>query len=341
MNIYSRIAVFLAALLLVGTYVQPLWRIDLWAPQYPEGLVMKIWLNKLSGDVEVINGLNHYIGMAPIKTEMFPEFTYLPIIVGVYVGLGLLTALFGRFRLLATYLGALALAGGVALYDFWRWAYDYGHNLDPQAPIQVPGMAYQPPLIGYKALLNFGAYSIPDVGGWLFLLAGLLVVGATVLEWLWIRNPAHKPRNAPQTRSIKAALFGFVWLIQGCGIQPDPIHYGQDACQYCKMTIVDQRYGVEYLTHKGKAFKFDDVACMAHYLAENNVAETDVALLLVNDFLQPGQLVDARRAGFIRQDQFHSPMGGNTAAFGSLAQARKQANGTRVLRWNDLKKHIN
>jgi copper chaperone NosL len=54
--------------------------------------------------------------------------------------------------------------------DFYRWNYEYGHNLDPNAAIKVPGMAYQPPLIGYKQLLNFGAYSIPDIGGWMNIL---------------------------------------------------------------------------------------------------------------------------------------------------------------------------
>jgi hypothetical protein len=53
------------------------------------------------------------------------------------------------------------------MIDFWLWEYDYGHNLNPNAPIIVPGMSYQPPLLGFKQLLNFGAYSYPDVGGWI------------------------------------------------------------------------------------------------------------------------------------------------------------------------------
>ena len=60
--------------------------------------------------------------------------------------------------------------------DFWKWEYNYGHNLSTDAPIQVPGMSYQPPLIGYKQLLNFGAYSIPDIGGWLMAVAGVIMV---------------------------------------------------------------------------------------------------------------------------------------------------------------------
>lgn len=67
--------------------------------------------------------------------------------------------------------------------DFWRWEYNYGHNLNPNAAIIVPGMAYQPPLIGYKKLLNFGAYSVPDTGGLIFIGVGLLLLTAVIIEF--------------------------------------------------------------------------------------------------------------------------------------------------------------
>lgn len=67
--------------------------------------------------------------------------------------------------------------------DFYRWNYEYGHNLDPNAAIKVPGMAYQPPVLGYKELLNFGAYSIPDTGGWLLVTAGFLLSLIIIKEY--------------------------------------------------------------------------------------------------------------------------------------------------------------
>jgi copper chaperone NosL len=48
------------------------------------------------------------------------------------------------------------------MYDFYMWEYDYGHQLNPDAPIKVPGMTYQPPLIGSKQLLNITAVSLPS-----------------------------------------------------------------------------------------------------------------------------------------------------------------------------------
>ncbi|MBK7360447.1 MAG: hypothetical protein IPI96_14625 [Saprospiraceae bacterium] len=132
---------------------------DLFAPQYPEGLTMKIWLNTLKGDVEIINGLNHYIGMRHIKVEMFPEFEFLIYVVGFYILLGLLVAYFGRLAILFWYIVFTAFGGVFAMFDFYRWGYDYGHNLDETAAIKVPGLSYQPPLLEYKRLLNFDAYS--------------------------------------------------------------------------------------------------------------------------------------------------------------------------------------
>jgi len=178
----SQALLVLGSLGLIITYFTPLWRIDLWAPQYPEGLSMKIWLTRLSGDVDIINGLNHYIGMAHIKEEMFPEFKILPYFVGFYLVFGLLTAFLKNKRVLVALLSVLIIGGIIAIYDFWKWGYEYGHNLNPEAAIKVPGMSYQPPLIGYKELLNFGAYSIPDTGGWFFLLLGLITIGVTFYE---------------------------------------------------------------------------------------------------------------------------------------------------------------
>ena len=148
----TRILLALAALAMISGYFLPLWEIQLWAPQYPEGLNMKIWLNHLSGDFDIINGLNHYIGMKHIKQEMFPEFGYMGYVLGFLIAVGLLPALTGKRSLLVAFVVILFIGAGLGIYDFWRWGYDYGHNLDPKAAISVPGMSYDPPIIGYKSL---------------------------------------------------------------------------------------------------------------------------------------------------------------------------------------------
>lgn len=180
----SRLLVAISALLMISAYFVPLWQILMWAPQYPEGLEMKIWINTISGDVKIISALNHYIGMKHIEVSMFPEFKYMIYIVGVLLVFGLLTALLRKRSILWVYFILLIATGIAALVDFYLWGYDYGHNLDPTAPIVVPGMSYQPPLIGSKQLLNFTAFSGPDMGGWIFVTAFILVTAVIVYERL-------------------------------------------------------------------------------------------------------------------------------------------------------------
>lgn len=178
----SKIVLICIGICLVVSIFVPLWRIELSAPQYPEGLVLQIYSNKLGGQVEIINGLNHYIGMKTLHKEDFLEFTILPYIIGAFALFSVIVMFIGRKRFLYLLLLSFLLFGGIAMVDFYRWNYNYGHNLDPNAAIIVPGMSYQPPLIGFKQLLNFGAYSIPDWGGWLFVISGILMIFATLIE---------------------------------------------------------------------------------------------------------------------------------------------------------------
>src|SRR5690242_4675760 len=186
----SRIAIAISALAMISAYFVPLWRILMWAPQYPEGLGMHIWINNITGDVRIISALNHYIGMRHIEVSMFPEFKYMIYIVAFVIAIGLLTSLVNKRFMLVSYVVLIVACGIGALVDFYLWGYDYGHNLDPNAAIVVPGMAYQPPVIGTKQLLNFTAFSGPDVGGWIFVGAGILAIGALVYEIVISRRKA-------------------------------------------------------------------------------------------------------------------------------------------------------
>jgi copper chaperone NosL len=179
----SRVIIAVTSLVISAAYFFPVWRIDLFAPQYPEGLVLKIWLNNLKGDVDIINGLNHYIGMKKLNVEMFPEFTYLVYLVAGFILYGLVIAITGSRKILFSYLVVSVIGGILAIYDFYQWCYDYGHNLNPDAPIKVPGMAYQPPLIGHKKLLNFDAYSMPDVGGYVIISVVFIAAVIWFLEY--------------------------------------------------------------------------------------------------------------------------------------------------------------
>lgn len=183
LTVTNRIIVLVCGIALFAVLFVPLWQIELAAPQYPEGLVLKMYPNRIAGNVDIINGLNHYIGMKTLYTEDFLEFTILPYIITFFAVLSLAVGLFLRtFKWLLGLFSLFVIFGIVAMADFWRWEYQYGHDLDPNAAINVPGMSYQPPLIGYKQLLNFGAYSVPDTGGWIFIVVGLSLLVAVALQ---------------------------------------------------------------------------------------------------------------------------------------------------------------
>ncbi len=180
---WIRVVLILCGLALVVVLFVPMWRIDLVAPQYPEGLMLLIYPNNLGGNVDIINGLNHYIGMKTLHTEDFMEFTVLPYLIGFFAAAFIVTGIVGKRKILNILFVLFVSFGALAMYDFWRWEYNYGHNLNPEAAIIVPGMAYQPPLIGYKQLLNFGAYSFPDIGGWIFVGAGAALFLCVIAAW--------------------------------------------------------------------------------------------------------------------------------------------------------------
>jgi len=187
MNRLSRVLVVAAALAVAAMLVTPLWTVHLGAPQYPEGIGMVIRINTVRGagefDLMKINQLNHYIGMKVIDPDAIPELKFMPWIVGALALAGLGVAAAGRRRLLMVWLAVFALFGAVGLADFWRWEYDYGHDLDfENAIIKVPGMTYQPPIIGTKQLLNFTATSWPATGAMAAALAAALGVAALMVS---------------------------------------------------------------------------------------------------------------------------------------------------------------
>jgi len=332
----ARLITVIASIAMLFVLFLPIWRIELSAPQYPEGLVLKIYAHKIGGDVDIVNGLNHYIGMRTLHTRDFVEFIALPYIIGGLLSIGLLMALLNKRRLFYTWVGLFLLTAVISMIDFYRWEYNYGHNLDESAPIKVPGMAYQPPLIGYKQLLNFSAYSIPDTGGWIFAGVGGLLVFAAFLE---IRRQIRRKGLIPSSLASGIVLLLLI-LLAGCGTTPSPIRYGQDNCDYCKMGITDRRFAFEVLTQKGKAYKFDDMHCLLGYLQSDRLSKSQIAEIYFADFSGNGRWAKAAASYLLRSPAIHSPMNGDIAAFVLLDSMNKYKNelqGQPVL-WKDLYK---
>src|SRR4029079_8149110 len=96
----GRILFVLSGLAVFSILSFPMWQIQLSAPQYPEGLVLLIYPNRLGGNVDIINGLNHYIGMKPLHASDFIEFTLLPYLIIFYSVLFIITGLIGKRKLM-------------------------------------------------------------------------------------------------------------------------------------------------------------------------------------------------------------------------------------------------
>ncbi len=329
-SMLSRFLIALGGLALIACLFVPIWSIDLDAPQYPEGLNLKIYANKIGGNVEIINGLNHYIGMKTLHKEDFIEFTVLPYILMFFSVVFVLVAIIGSRKLMNLLLAIFIVFGIVSMVDFWRWEYDYGHDLNPNAAIIVPGMAYQPPLIGFKQLLNFGAYSMPDIGGYIIVLSGFLLLSAVVLE---IRN---KNRLSKISNKQTAAVAAFLFFFSSCEHKPKAINLNKDNCHNCEMTISDKRFGAEILTKKGRVHKFDDLSCLLRFLQRDSTQKQ--AIFYVTDFITPNKLIDASSAIFIKGQNVNSPMGGNIAAFTSLDSAKVYAEklDAQILNWKEV-----
>jgi copper chaperone NosL len=218
----------------------------------------------------------------------------------------------------------------LSMYDFWKWEYDYGHNLDDNAAIKVPGMAYQPPLIGFKQLLNFGAYSIPDTGGWIFIGAGFILVFVSVFEWRKGR------RRIPFTPN--ALLLFLIFLLSGCSDVPEPIRISRDECIYCRMKIEDPRFACEMVSDKNKIMKFDDVFCVIQYVKEGKIKRENIRNIFLCDYSNNHQFIRSDSTYLLMSEGLQSPMNGNIAAFRSTEDLGKVHNdlGGLVVTWERI-----
>jgi copper chaperone NosL len=179
----ERRLIWVAALVLVPVFflpVLPIWVMKLWAPQYREGLTLSIYANTIRGDLQSINILNHYVGMKHITPDDFREFRFLPQALTGFGLLALLAALFNRRWIAMLGWVAYTVFAGFMFNDYARWLWQYGHDLDPRAPIKLP--LFTPPLIGIAHMANFHVLSVPGPGTLLLGLAWLLGPLAIVLE---------------------------------------------------------------------------------------------------------------------------------------------------------------
>jgi copper chaperone NosL len=131
----------------------------------------------------------------------------------------------------------------------------------------------------------------------------------------------------------------FSLFFTACTVEPQAINYGQDACDFCKMNIVDQQHAAEIVTKKGKAFKYDAIECMMNYLNRNDLSSDEMAFLLITNYNQPGELIDAKKAIYIHSEAIPSPMGAFLSGVDNADSAKQivEVKGGSYFQWDELK----
>jgi hypothetical protein len=196
----ARLLLVALVLPLLLSFAFPLWRISMTAPQYPDGLTLDIYSHRLVGgndghDVQEINVLNHYIGMRSITRDELRDLDWLPFGFAAMALLALRAALLGNVR---TIIDLSMIAAYVSFVAFARFVYmlwDFGHHLDPKAPVEIE--PFMPVVLGSKQIANFTTHSMPQLGS---LLMGAFTLGVWALTcaylWRGRRDVVGGARNA-------------------------------------------------------------------------------------------------------------------------------------------------
>ena len=180
LNFVSRLFLLAAAVAIAASFFFPLWKMHLVAPQYSDGLDLYIYSYKIVGGglngqhLVEINNLNHYIGMKPIQQADFLEMRWIPFVFGLIILLILRSIVFGEMSNVVDLFALYTYFGIFSIGSFWYRLYEYGHNLDPMAPMRI--QPFTPLLIGVKQIANFRESSFPQTGAYLLLFSVLLIV---------------------------------------------------------------------------------------------------------------------------------------------------------------------
>ncbi|MFO7662310.1 MAG: cytochrome C [Chloroflexota bacterium] len=176
-----------AAVLLLMSMFLPYWKMTLLAPQYPGGLSVEVYVNRLTGDVNEIDGLNHYIGMRPLGEAAQLERAVSMVAVSFLVLL-VLAAIFVHSP------WALLLAMPAILWpfifvgDMYYWMRNFGLNLDPTAPLSSSIEPFVPPILGSGMVGQFETIASFEIGLWMAFAAVALI-----LAGLYYQRRAYKP----------------------------------------------------------------------------------------------------------------------------------------------------
>ena len=165
---------FLGAALLIASFFFPYWEMHMQAPQYPKGLHVYTYLDRVEGDVREINIINHYIGMGKIDSaaKLERRISWYAIL---FLALGSILVASIRFKINRIfYLPPILFIMGF-LADFIYWMYQFGHNLNPSSPISFI-KPFMPTILGTGTIGQFKTTAYFSVGFWMAVIATCLFI---------------------------------------------------------------------------------------------------------------------------------------------------------------------
>jgi copper chaperone NosL len=154
---------------------------------------------------------------------------------------------------------------------------------------------------------------MPDIGGWIFISFGAIVSCVAFLEWR-----ASRKKVTPGLKIVPV-----MFLLVSCSGSFKQINYGKDACDNCRMTIVDKKFALEIVSFKGKAFKFDDIICVKQFIDNKKINPKEIGDIFVNNYSKPGEFIKLKESFPVTNEWLKSPMNGNVSAFASREEAAR------------------
>ena len=176
-----------AVLLLLISIFLPYWSLTLLAPQYPGGLEVNLYANHVTGDIQEIDGLNHYIGMRSMEDAAPLERT-LSIVMIIGIGLLAVAAIWVHSPVAVFFSLPAFLFPAIFLGDLYFWLWNFGTNLDPKAPLSSSVKPFVPPLLGEGNVGQFKTIASWDIGLIMAIIASILI-----LVGLYFHRKAYKP----------------------------------------------------------------------------------------------------------------------------------------------------
>lgn len=190
----------LSALLLMVSMFLPYWSLTMTAPQYPKGLTVSVYVNRLEGDVREVDALNHYLGMPPLDEGGQLERS-ISIIALAVLGAVLVASVFVHSKWAALLVLPVLIFPFIFLADLWWILYQFGHSIDPQSALGGAIEPFTPPLFGAGMIGQFGTIARAEIGLVLaFVAAGVAIVG------LWFHRAAYKPIVDARKRMKEQAM---------------------------------------------------------------------------------------------------------------------------------------